>query len=157
MIHGGRILLATDLSPDSALALEMAKEVARHFGSDLVMLHVDEGAEVAPLSEVAARRRERARCQLARASEELGREQISASALIRSGDPAREILHIARTQGVGLIVIATHGWSRSKNLLLGSVADRILRHAGVPVLIVRHPDRVVPPQGRPFSAATLLA
>jgi hypothetical protein len=50
-------------------------------------------------------------------------------------------------------VIATHGWTRSKNLLLGSVADRILRHAAQPVLTVRHPDRVVPAPG-PFSVAS---
>ena len=144
MIDINRILLATDFSGDSALALELAKETARRFDAEVIVLHVDEGPEAAPLSPAAALRRDQARLKLERVREELAEEQIRASTLLRPGDPAREILRIATSRTVGMIVIATHGWTRSSNLLLGSVADRVLRHAPQPVRTVRHPDRQVP-------------
>jgi nucleotide-binding universal stress UspA family protein len=140
-----RILLASDFSPDSAVALAMTKETAYRFDAEVIVLHVDDGAEAAPLSRAATARREEARSRLARACDELTREGISASPLLRTGDPAREILRVAAGRGVGMIVIATHGGSVSNNLLLGSVADRVLRYATMPILTVRHPDRFAPP------------
>lgn len=144
MINIDRILLATDFSGDSALALELAKETARRFDAEVIVLHVDEGPEAAPLSPAAALRRDEARLKLQHVREELAEDQIRASTLLRPGDPARQILQIATSRTAGMIVIATHGWTRSSNLLLGSVADRVLRHAPMPVLTVRHPDRQVP-------------
>jgi nucleotide-binding universal stress UspA family protein len=146
-----RILFASDFSPDSAVALEMAKEAAHRFEAEVIIVHVDQGAEAAPLSPAATARREGARSRLAGVCEELARDQISASPLLRTGDPAREILRVASDRGVGLIVIATHGESLSTNLLLGSVADRVLRYATMPVLTVRHPDRITPPPWGGFA------
>jgi nucleotide-binding universal stress UspA family protein len=144
MVSMTRILFASDFSPDSALALEMAKEAAQRFAAEIIILHVDEAAEVAPLSPEATARREEARGRLASACEELARERIQASPLLRTGDPAREILRVAGDRAVGMIVIGTHGGTLSKSLLLGSVADRVLRYATTPVLTVRHPDRFAP-------------
>jgi nucleotide-binding universal stress UspA family protein len=51
-----------------------------------------------------------------------------------------------------MIVMGTHGRSRSKNLLLGSVVDRVLRYATIPVLTVRHPSRFTAPPWRSFAS-----
>jgi nucleotide-binding universal stress UspA family protein len=146
-----RILFATDFSRDSAVALAMAKETAHRFEAEVIALHVDPGAGAARSSPAATVRREEARILLACACEEFARERISASPVLCSGDPAREILRVAADRGVGMIVLATHGETRSKNLLLGSVADRVLRHATMPVLTVRHPDRATPPLWSGFA------
>ena len=140
-----RILLASDFSADATVALEMAKETAQRFEAEVLVLHVDQGAVAAPLSAEAAARREGARGRLASICNELARDQIPALPLLRTGDPAREILRVAADRGVSLIVIGTHGAALSRShLLLGSVADRVLRYASAPVLTVRHPDHVPP-------------
>lgn len=140
-----RILLASDFSPDSTVAVEIAKEAAQRFQAEVIVLHVDQGAGAAPLSPEATARRELARRRLAEICAELARDQVSAAPLLRTGDPAREILRVAEDRCVGLIVIGTHGEPVSRSLLLGSVADRVLRYASAPVLSVRHHSRVTPP------------
>jgi nucleotide-binding universal stress UspA family protein len=135
------ILFATDFSPDAALALRHAKEAARGFDAEVIVLHVDETAGAAPMSPDASQRREEARRELERLRAELAEDQISATTLLRPGDAAREILNVAEARAVGMIVLATHGSTKSNNLLLGSVADRVLRHSCRPVLTVRHPAR----------------
>jgi nucleotide-binding universal stress UspA family protein len=151
MVNVARILFATDLSPDSTSAFELAKETARRFGAEVIVLHVDEGAETAPLSPAATARRQEARLALTRTCDELAGEGIPASALLRTGDSAREILRVASDRGAGMIVIGTHGQNLSKNLLLGSVADRVLRYATIPVLTVRHPSRFTAPPWPSFA------
>jgi nucleotide-binding universal stress UspA family protein len=146
-----RMLFATDFSPDSAHALELAKDIAAQLCSELIVLHVDENVDAAPLSREAKERREAARRELARTCEELERVRIPACSLLRTGDPAREIVRVASERGVLMIVVATHGSTRSKNLLLGSVVDRVLRHATMPVLAVRHPERFAPAFGGSFA------
>lgn len=139
-----RILFATDFSPYAALALDLAGETARGLQAEVVVLHVDATAEAAPLSLEALSRREAARQGLEKAQQRLRDANVTASTLLRPGDPAREILRVATLQAARMIVVASHGWTRSSTLLLGSVADRVVRYAPVPVLVVRHPDRRAP-------------
>lgn len=54
-----------------------------------------------------------------------------------AGDPASEILRRARTHGIDLVVVGTHGRTGLKHLVLGSVAERVVRQAPCPVLVVR--------------------
>lgn len=139
-----RILVPTDFSSDSAFALALAQETAKRFSAEIILLHVDDEAATAPPSPAALSRRERARFELERSRRELERLGIPVRVLLRPGDPAREILRVAGTHNVGAIVLATHGWPRAGTLLLGSVADRVIRHASLPVLVVRHPARCMP-------------
>ena len=59
---------------------------------------------------------------------------------VRFGDPGTEITDFAREINADLIVVPSHGRHGIKRLLLGSVAERILRHAHCPVLVLRRPD-----------------
>lgn len=138
-----RILVATDFSPDAALALAAAGEAAAPVGAEVIVLHVDDDARAAPLSSAAIARRDHARRELERARSDLAGRNVAVRTLLRPGDPAREILRMALSQEAGMIVIASHGRAGSSALLLGSVADRVVRHARLPVLLVRHPDRFV--------------
>ena len=57
--------------------------------------------------------------------------------LVRNGVPFREITDAARTLKVDLIVISTHGYSGLAHVFMGSTAERVVRHAECPVLVVR--------------------
>ena len=132
----GPILMATDFSTSARFALDLAAMLAQRFDEEVVLLHVDEGHDTAPLSKAALARRERARCELERCRERLAQINVRARVVLRPGDPAREILRVAAAHAPGVIVVGTHGTSASTTPLLGSVADRVMRYAPHPVLLV---------------------
>ncbi|MBI3869831.1 MAG: universal stress protein [Verrucomicrobia bacterium] len=70
------------------------------------------------------------------------RGEVPADTLVRAGSPAREIIETARSLPADLIVIATHGRTGLKHVLLGSVAERVVREAPCPVLVVRKLDMI---------------
>jgi nucleotide-binding universal stress UspA family protein len=146
MTEIGPILVATDFSSSAELALELAATLAHRFEQEVLLLHVDEGAEVAPLNEAATARREHARLELDRSRKKLEDLGVHTRVVLRPGDPAREILRVAAAHPPGVIVIGTHGVSPISTPLLGSVADRVMRYAPHPVLVVPDPAR------RPASA-----
>lgn len=65
---------------------------------------------------------------------------VGADLAVRFGDPGTEIAEFAREVAADLIVVPSHGHHGLKRVLLGSVAERILRHAPCPVLVLRRPD-----------------
>jgi nucleotide-binding universal stress UspA family protein len=146
-----RILVGTDFSPTSAQAVALAADVARRLDAELVLLHVDELPQTAPMSASAIAHRERARGELDRSRRALEGDELRVQALLRPGDPAREILRIATSHGAAMIVVGTHGATARSALLLGSVADRVVRYATAPVLVVplssRVPDAIPPAPG----------
>ena len=64
-------------------------------------------------------------------------ENVRGQALVRLGQPHREITEAAKELHVDLIVLATHGYTGLKHAFLGSTAERVVRHAPCPVLTVR--------------------
>jgi nucleotide-binding universal stress UspA family protein len=137
----GPILMATDFSTNSGLALDLAATLAHRFDEEVVLLHVDDSTTSAPLDEAAAARRELARLELERGRALLEEHGVRARVVLRPGDPAREILRVAAVHMPGVIVVGTHGASAAKTPLLGSVADRVMRYAPHPVLVVPDPAR----------------
>jgi nucleotide-binding universal stress UspA family protein len=144
-----RILVPTDFSTTADAALEYAVTLAERFGASLQMLHVLNdpfvvdgiGAE-AYIPETPALRnamlkdaRERLRHRAAPREPEV---PIETEVLFGHG--ARTIAEYAAERGVDLIVMGTHGRTGFAHLLLGSVAERLVRTAPCPVLTVRHPD-----------------
>ena len=122
------ILIATDFSEEGDAALELAIEYARRFDARLHVFHVfsSEEADVTRLlADTAARARGRVIVEVASTG----------------GDPADEILAYAAAHSIDLIVVGTHGRSGLSRVLLGSVAERVLRGSACPVLGV--PGRMV--------------
>jgi nucleotide-binding universal stress UspA family protein len=144
-----RILVGTDFSAESSRALGIAAGIARGLDAEIVLLHVHEPPDAAPLPAGAAERREQARVEMDRSRRSLESGEIRVRALLRPGDPATEILRVALSQSAGLIVIGTHGVSAAHPLLLGSVADRVVRYASLPVLVVPDPARRPDPRPGP--------
>ena len=143
-----RILVPVDFSNHSDRALEIARELAKAFGSKLVLLHcyqVNRGA-VSPygivlpesfdreIREAAARRLEQWR-------EKAAADGVDAEARLSANLPSMGITDAATEEKIDLIVMGTRGLSGIKHVLLGSVAERTLRTAPCPVLTVKHSDR----------------
>jgi len=63
--------------------------------------------------------------------------EVPVDAVVRTGSPAAEIIDVARKLPADVIVISTHGRTGLKHVLLGSVAEQVVRHAPCPVLVVR--------------------
>jgi nucleotide-binding universal stress UspA family protein len=132
-----RILAPTDFSVRSLTALEHAEDLARAFGAELIVVHVEEvtPSELVELTNGVAER------EVARVVKHLLADHMRACGLVRAGVPAAEILKVAEEEKVDLIVMGTHGRKGLQHLLLGSVAERIVRAARCPVLTVRPVDR----------------
>jgi nucleotide-binding universal stress UspA family protein len=151
MIVLKNILIATDFGEAAGVALTYARELARTFGSTLHVLHVidDLGARIGGFPEYAA-----SLGQLQVEEEDAARKRLEAlvsdddrrvlgakTILLTSQWPARAILDYAGEEHVDAIVVGTHGRSTVAQFFMGSVAERIVRHASCPVLTVRHPER----------------
>ena len=151
MIALGKILVATDFSAASATALAYAGELARTFGARLRILHVVEntltrtfGPDGYIVADPDLQRdiETSARCHLNALLSEPDRDMLGAeSVIVASNSPAMAIADYAREEQVDLIVMGTHGRGAVAHLLLGSVAERVVRIAPCPVLTVRHPER----------------
>lgn len=139
-----RILCAVDASAPSAQALRQAMACARWSGADLTVLHVAQPAQVpagAMLAVPADVSEHDAEESIAKwMSAELGaigrNDGVCACLVVASGSPAREIVKQAAELPADLVVIGTRGASGVERLLLGSVAERVLRTAPCPVMTV---------------------
>ncbi len=141
-----RICCPIDFSDASRAAMEVAADLARRFGADLVLLHAypipgytfPDGSIVASpkmmqdLAEQAERHLDLWRQDAERA---VGAGRVTAEKAI--GEPSSEILSFAHGRGIDLLVLGTHGRTGIEHALMGSVAERVVRKARCPVLTVR--------------------
>ncbi len=142
-----KILLATDASPDAALAARAALDIARGAGSELHVVHV---WRTLPSSRFEAYiRRELSREAGRLLDERVERIEGAGGTVsgkhLREGPKADEILGLAGELEADLIVIGTHGRGAVGRLLLGSVAEDVVYHARCPVLAVRGGESAWPP------------
>ncbi len=140
-----RILHATDFSPASRRAFDMARALARAFKAELIVLHAWERAvpiagegyiPPALVQDLWKSTREHAEKRLARLLAGVRRDGVRMRPSLVEGPPASAIVRAARAQRAGLIVIGTHGRTGVRRFLLGSVAERVVRTATCPVLTV---------------------
>jgi nucleotide-binding universal stress UspA family protein len=144
-----RVLVALDGSTACESVLRFLLEIAGPLDMTVMLLHVLEPMppqvlEAAPhviIDDVEARRKE-AEEYLAPIAAALRSKGVDTSWAIRRGRPADEILAAARESGADLIAMATHGRTGLGRLLFGSVAEAVLRHAPVPVFMIREPHTV---------------
>lgn len=120
------ILVATDFSDEAEAAVRHAVDYARRFGARLHVVHVFSEGEV----EVT---------QLLADTVALAAPDVPVTVSSTGGDPAEEILRYAQRHPIDLIVLGTHGRSGFSRVLLGSVAERVVRGAAIPVVTVPSP------------------
>lgn len=80
---------------------------------------------------------ERAKVYLERVAQRLREKGLRVSTEVRRGDPGEEIVALAKERQADLIAISTHGRSGLSRLVFGSVAETVIREAGVPVLVIK--------------------
>jgi len=138
-----RILVPIDFSANSRAALSTALSLAQYFGAELLLLHVVEPVYIAEpnvastdLTTLLDDQVRIAGEQLAQIDAALGTPGQHARTLVECGAPTPVIVEVARRTATDLIVIATHGRTGVSHLLIGSVAERVVRLAGCPVLTV---------------------
>jgi nucleotide-binding universal stress UspA family protein len=157
-----RILVPTDFGAASNAALALAKKVAAMSGASLHLLHVleDPFTPAAFAAEVYAPRPAELRERLEGARTLLNtqltpEEQASfrSTQLVVFGSPARTIVEHAMASGIDLILMGTHGRGGVEHMLMGSVAERVVRLAPCPVLTVRESGAVRTAMAKTVSAA----
>lgn len=142
----GKVLVPVDFSGNSQALLQYAIGFARQHASRLILLHavepvaypVTDGLTVFATIPVEANQ-EAARTRLRQWKEEQVPPELEAEIVLRTGPAYYEITEAARELSVDLIIISTHGYTGLKHVLLGSTAERVVRHASCPVLTVRQP------------------
>jgi nucleotide-binding universal stress UspA family protein len=142
-----KILVPTDFSDCSDAALEYGRHLAQAFGAALHVLHVVQdpytqpwAAEAfpAPLGDLLVQWEEQARKRMLDGLPEGERDRTTIATQI--GSPFFEIVRYAQDEQIDMIVLGTHGRGPIGHMLLGSVAEKVVRKAPCPVLTVRHPQ-----------------
>jgi universal stress protein A len=140
------ILSPTDFSDYSKKAISDAFELARTFGATLSLLHVLEpspylGEFTLPTmgEELLGDLERQASAALAQVLPEAQQAKIEVTRAVAIGSPSQKIVETAEAEHVDLIVMATHGRTGLSHLLIGSVAERVVRTAPCPVLTIRPP------------------
>lgn len=149
MFQPRNILVPTDFSEDSEQALQTAVEIAGKYKSRVFLLHVIGGTLQQAVADyhIDQRTLERVLNESILFSDEKLQEtlnkypktrEVKVITEVRKGFPLDEILREAAERGVDLIVIASHGKTGLKKYFLGSVAEKVLKEAKCPVLLVRN-------------------
>jgi nucleotide-binding universal stress UspA family protein len=140
------ILMPTDFSESSEEAVTYAQLLADKFGATLHLLHVVQdpytqpwGAEAygVSLPNLLEEMEQNARARLETILPESERTRFNVQMEIKVGSPFVEILRYASDKNIDLIVMGTHGRGAVAHMFLGSVAEKVVRKAACPVLIVR--------------------
>jgi universal stress protein A len=144
MFHPRVILHPTDFSENSRSAFHIAADLARQHQAKLLLLHVADtlGAENVTYGEAASQLEPESYRR--RLDEDLRRSVpapagVTTEYLLGSGEAAKEISRVAQEHSCDLIVMGTHGGSGLSRLLMGSIAERVIRSAPCPVLVSKSP------------------
>ena len=140
-----RILCPVDFSEHSRAALKHAADLARDLGSELILIHVVEpilypveyGMAPVPSEDLESQAAHNAEAELQKLVSQLAEGVSQTQTRVEFGRAEDCIVRFAELQGVGLVVLATHGLTGLKHMLLGSTAERIVRSASCPVLTIK--------------------
>lgn len=143
-----RLLCPVDYSHYAGAGLDYALGMARSLGAELRLLHVTEPAlmpacsdyGLAGLGTPIEELEDLARQEMEAMVEQCRAEYDRVSGVVRSGAPFVEIIRYAREWPADLVVISTHGRTGLGHMLIGSVAEKVVRKSPCPVLTVRHAD-----------------
>ena len=140
-----RMLCASDFSPASRPALRLAQELARALKAKLILFHAYEasvpianGGYLPPsvMQQMLTATRDAAAQSLKRLARSKQVKGGRISTLLAEGPAAAAIVRAAKRNRIDLVVMGTHGRTGVRRLLMGSVADRVIRTASCPVLVV---------------------
>jgi nucleotide-binding universal stress UspA family protein len=137
-----QILVTTDFSENSKMALPYAMAFAKGLGGEVILLNiVERPSHLAGLESVVLQSGDevigRVYQHLDRLAEQAAMSTVPVKTQVRTGKPFREIINAARELHRGVLIMATHGYTGLKHTFLGSTTERVIRHVSCPVLAVR--------------------
>ena len=139
-----KILVPVDFSEPSTQAVHYARAFADQFGSQVTLLHVVEPmlypAELGYVPLATPDLDEQRMGEMKKRLDQIGavlRKSAKVETMLRLGRSWREICDVAKSGEYDLLILSTHGYTGIKHALLGSTAERVVRHAPCPVLTVR--------------------
>jgi nucleotide-binding universal stress UspA family protein len=138
-----RILVPTDGSTGTAHVVMQALDLAEQYDATVHALNVVDTEVSSMLSDVGGddeRLREQGESAVGMVERMAESHDVDVVTAVESGDPAKTILAYAEEIDADVVVVGTHGRSGVKRYVLGSVAERLVRHATCPVLTVRLPE-----------------
>lgn len=149
MIALKNVLVATDFSEPSAVALDYGRDLARSYDATLHVVHVIEdmpavyGPEIGfAMSDVEGNIEAAVRRDLDAAVTPTDRETLDVRTTItRASNVSHAVTEYAKHNAIDLIIVGTHGRNAFHRFLIGSVAERVMRTAPCPVLTVRANER----------------
>jgi nucleotide-binding universal stress UspA family protein len=150
VLHLKKILVPFDFSAFSTKALNYALQFARQFDASVVVMHVLQPIQILPTDGMALpsvldttgdqlppiESKLKKLCRRAATT-----QRLTVSPLVVIGNPYEKIVETAEQENIDLIIIATHGYIGFKRFYMGSTAERVVRHAPCPVLVVREKER----------------
>jgi universal stress protein A len=150
-----KILVPIDFSEPSRKALQYAISFAKQFSAEISLLHV---VETVPMPEAVVtdsglmnlQLRDVAKTQLAKWRKEIPYAAVKTA--ISDGIPFREIVRAADERNTDLIILGTQGRTGLSHLFIGSTAERVVRHASCPVMVVREREHDFIEEERKTSA-----
>jgi nucleotide-binding universal stress UspA family protein len=134
------ILIAIEHSDADRTVLEHVQQLATLTHASLLLVHVADGWAARHYEELELRDSEEIkddRAYLERVAEDLESRGFRTRTRLAMGDPATELVKVAREEGVDLIAMSTHGHRFLNDLLRGSTADRVRHSVEVPVLMIK--------------------
>lgn len=140
-----KILVAVDFSHVSALAFKTAIDLAGKIGVKVKVVHaipmqttgLPKNADAIYIEDLHMQQTQGAKIQLDEFVEKHTRRASEVETEVLTGEPQTEVLRATEEPGVGMIVMGTHGRTGLRELLMGSVAENILRRARIPVILVK--------------------
>ncbi len=139
-----KIVFPTDFSHCSDAALEYATILARALDATLLIIHAEEPPAAYGGGEMYYGLMEPDHAELQKMLQEIkptdSKVPYEHRMLSRQGDPANQIVQFAKEEDADLIVLGTHGRTGLKRLLMGSIAEAVIRRAPCPVLVMKQSD-----------------
>jgi nucleotide-binding universal stress UspA family protein len=149
-----KILCPTDFSEPSYVALVAANELAQRFSAEIILVHGIRTIDIMPattgsvytppiinIEEYLQDVEEQAKQTLEEVVEKKIPKNITVRPVVFQGDPAIGIIDLANDEKAGMIVIATHGRRGWRRVIFGSVAEKVVRLAPCPVLVIHEPRK----------------
>lgn len=138
------ILIPIDFSTSSYQVFELGHCLAKQNGAQLHLLHVidpvyykEQQSRVSDIEFIHKIRYENAKEELRKFKFEVPHSEVEIIEVLTEGIPHKEILSYVRQNNIDIIVIASHGWTNLSHMIMGNIADKIMRQSDVPVICIK--------------------
>jgi nucleotide-binding universal stress UspA family protein len=137
------ILVAIDFSTNSHKVFELGLSLAKDSSAHLHLIHVIDSVYYKHNSEISQNefihkiRFENAKEELRKFKFEVSHSGVEIIEILVEGIPHEEIIQYARQNEIDMIVIASHGWTNLPHVVMGNIADKIMRQTEIPVICIK--------------------